>query len=69
MEKIVYIGGMHCEHCAAAVKGALEAFGLQADVSLEEGRALVSGKPIPDALIKAAVEKKGFTVLHIDPKA
>ena len=57
--------GMHCMHCSGAVKKALEAQGLTAEVSLEEKQALVEGDA-PDAAIIEAVTKKGFTVVSVE---
>lgn len=55
------IGGMSCEHCVRAVEGALKAVpGVQeAQVSLSEGRARVTGQADPAALI-AAVKEEGY---------
>lgn len=65
MKRIVKIEGMHCMHCSGAVKKALEALGLTAEVSLEEKQALVEGEAA-DAAIIEAVTKKGFTVVSVE---
>lgn len=65
MERIVKIEGMHCMHCAGAVKKALEALGLEADVRLEEKLAVVKGDAA-DADITDAVAKKGFSVVSVE---
>ena len=52
---------MHCPKCVARVKDALEAVDgvLKAEVSLEEGSAVVSGNADVQALV-SAVESIGF---------
>ena len=58
------IEGMTCGHCAMAVKQALAAVaGVQApvEVSVEQGEAVVSGSPDPQAL-KAAVVEEGYVL-------
>ena len=65
MKRIVKIEGMHCMHCSGAVKKALEALGLTAEVSLEEKLALVEGDA-SDAAVIEAVTKKGFTVVSVE---
>ncbi|HKJ71358.1 MAG TPA: cation transporter [Gammaproteobacteria bacterium] len=53
------VTGMTCGHCVNAVKEALEEVaGVErADVSLDDGRARVSGEADPQALIKAVAEE------------
>ena len=55
------VTGMHCPKCVARVKDALEAVDgvLKAEVSLEEGSAVVSGNADVQALV-SAVESIGF---------
>ena len=55
------VEGMHCPKCVARVKNALEAVDgvLKAEVSLEEGSAVVSGNADVQALV-SAVESIGF---------
>ncbi|MCI7505775.1 MAG: cation transporter [Coriobacteriaceae bacterium] len=55
------VEGMHCPKCVARVKDALEAVDgvLKAEVSLEEGSAVVSGSADVHALV-SAVESIGF---------
>lgn len=55
------VNGMTCNHCIMAVKKALlQVPGVEgAEVSLEQGEALVKGNPDPQALIRA-VEEEGY---------
>jgi len=55
------VSGMTCNHCVMAVKKALlQVPGVEgAEVSLEQGEALVKGNPDPQALIQA-VEEEGY---------
>ena len=57
----IRVEGMHCPKCVARVKDALEAVDgvLKAEVSLEEGSAVVSGNADVQALV-FAVESIGF---------
>ena len=66
MEKTIKIEGMMCPHCEARVKKALEAIEgvASANVSHERGDAVVAlSSPVDDAVLKAAVEDAGYTVL------
>ena len=57
------VEGMHCEHCVANTKKALEAVpGVRnVEVSLEEGKAtLEAGMVATDEKLVAAVEGAGF---------
>ena len=56
----VFVDGMKCVHCAARVKKALEAIGLNAEIDLENKCANVSGQA-DEAAIKKAVEDAGYT--------
>lgn len=60
-EMKIQVEGMHCPKCVARVKDALEAVDgvLKAEVSLEEGSAVVSGNVDVQALV-SAVESIGF---------
>lgn len=53
------VTGMTCGHCVSAVKEALEEVdGVErADVSLDEGRAHITGEADPQALIQAVAEE------------
>jgi copper chaperone len=56
------IEGMTCDHCVKAVREALSTVpGVDrvAEVNLERGEALVSGKPPTEALL-AAVREEGY---------
>ncbi|MDO5141996.1 MAG: heavy metal translocating P-type ATPase [Eubacteriales bacterium] len=68
MSKVVKIEGMMCEHCAAHVKQALEAFpGVTAVVDLKDGKATVSGDTLPaDAELSAAVEQAGYKAVGVE---
>lgn len=65
MKKIeLKVEGMHCNHCVARVKAALEALpGVRnVDVSLEEGKAtLEAGMVAGVEKLVAAVKEAGFT--------
>jgi copper chaperone CopZ len=58
------IEGMHCSHCADAVKRALhEVAGVQtASANADTGRAEVSGESIEPEHLKEAVESLGYDV-------
>lgn len=65
--KTVEIKGMHCQHCVAAVKGALEKLGLQkVEVSLEKNNAVIEDDNIDTAAVKTAIEDMGFDVVGIE---
>lgn len=67
--KTIYITGMMCGHCEAAVKKALEQLPQvqNAQVSHESGTAVVTlSEPVENAVLKKAVEEKDYTVTKID---
>lgn len=64
--KTVEIKGMHCQHCVAAVKGALEKLGLQkVEVNLEQNNAIIGDDKVDVTAIKTAIEDLGFDVVGI----
>ena len=68
MKKTVKIEGMMCPHCEANVKNALEALGnvTSAEVSHKAGTAVLSlSGDVDNAVIKKAVEDKGYKVVRI----
>jgi len=68
MEKTIKVEGMMCQHCVAHVKKALEgaAAGCDVTVDLDAGKAVVSGKTLPeDAVLTAAVTEAGYKVVDI----
>ena len=68
MKKTISIEGMMCTHCEATVKKALEALPevTEAAVSHTAGTAVVTlSAPVDDAVLKAAVEAKDYTVTGI----
>ena len=68
MKKTISIEGMMCGHCEATVKKALEALPevTGAEVSHTAGTAVVTlSAPVDDAVLKAAVEAKDYTVTGI----
>ena len=68
MKKTVKIEGMMCPHCEANVKKTLEALGnvASAEVSHKAGTAVLSlSGDVDDAVIKKAVEDKGYKVVSI----
>ncbi len=69
MKKTVYIEGMMCMHCVAHAKKALEALEevSQAEVSLEEGLALVTLQaPLADQVLMDAITEAGYTPLRVE---
>ncbi|MDE5898769.1 MAG: heavy-metal-associated domain-containing protein [Treponemataceae bacterium] len=60
---------MSCAHCQESVARSLEELdGVVADVSLNEGRALVSMETeLGDAELSDAVVRAGFSVVRIEP--
>lgn len=62
MEKLLKVEGMHCEHCSARVKKALEALGAKCDIDLKNGEVRVSGESLDDKTLKDTVETLGFIV-------
>lgn len=65
MEITIKIEGMQCGHCSSRVKAALEKVAgvASADVSHETGVAVITGKSLDAAALKAAVENQGFSVV------
>lgn len=66
-EKTMKITGMHCQHCVANVARALDQIdGVRADVSLEEGKAVVAyDRQVTEEILRDAVEKIGYKVTDI----
>lgn len=65
MKMTVKIQGMMCGHCVRAVKNAIEALGVKAEVSLENKEAVIEAPAIDEAAVRAAVEEEGYTVTEI----
>ncbi len=63
-KKTVTIKGMMCAHCVSHVEKALTALGVQADVDLATGTAVVTGDVSDDALRKAITDA-GYEVVDI----
>ena len=63
-KKTVTIKGMMCTHCVSHVEKALTALGVQADVDLATGTAVVTGNVSDDALRKAVTDA-GYEVVDI----
>lgn len=61
----VNIGGMSCQHCVGSVKNKLASLpGVTGvEVTLDPGRAIVTGQGISEAAVKSAIEEIGFDVL------
>lgn len=59
------IDGMMCPKCAARVKKALEALGVQAEIDLENKCAQITGEVSADA-VREAVEKAGYTFVSAE---
>lgn len=71
MKKIISVEGMSCEHCAAAVKNALEELdGVKsAKVELKKKSATVKlSENIADDVLSAAVTNAGFTPVSVIEK-
>ena len=64
MKKTITIKGMMCAHCVSHVEKALTALGVQADVDLASGTAVVTGDASDEAL-KKAVTDAGYEVVEI----
>ena len=62
MEKIINVEGMHCEHCSARVKKAIEALGAKCDIDLSKGEVKVAGENLDDKVLKDTIENLGFIV-------
>ena len=56
MKKTITIKGMMCAHCVSHVEKALTALGVQADVDLASGTAVVTGNASDEALKKAVTD-------------
>lgn len=65
MEITMKIEGMQCGHCSSRVKAALEKLEgvASAEVSHENGTAVVTGDALDAAAFKTAVEDQGFDVV------
>jgi len=62
------LDGLHCQHCVAATKRALEAVDgvASAKVTLSPQAAEVAlSRPVPDEALRAAVEDAGFRVTAV----
>lgn len=71
MKKIISVDGMSCEHCASAVKTALESLdGVKAaKVDLKKKSATVKlNDNVADDVLKAAVTEAGFTPISVIEK-
>ena len=64
MKKTITIKGMMCAHCVSHVEKALTTLGVQADVDLASGTAVVTGNASDEAL-KKAVTDAGYEVVEI----
>ena len=65
--KVFTVEGMHCEKCSGRVMEAVNDIpGVAAVVDLKKGIATVSyEQEVPDELIKARIERHGYTVTGI----
>jgi len=70
MTRIIWIEGMSCNHCAAAVTKELQAVDgvLSATVDLEKKTATVEvdDPALADAALREAVEEAGYEVIRIE---
>ena len=60
-KKTVTVKGMMCAHCVSHVEKALTALGVQADVDLATGTAVVTG----DVALRKAITDAGYEVVDI----
>ena len=65
MNKTVKIDGMMCMHCVKHVSDALRDLGADADVSLEEGTAILKNTSLSDDRIRQAISDAGYEVVEI----
>lgn len=65
MNKTVKIDGMMCMHCVKHVSDALKDLGADAEVSLEEGTAILKNTSLSDDQIKEAITNAGYEVTEI----
>ncbi len=65
MNKTVKIDGMMCMHCVKHVSDALKDLGADAEVSLEEGTAVLKATSLSDDQIKEAISNAGYEVTEI----
>ena len=65
--KVFQVEGMHCEKCSNRVMEVVNDIpGLSGKVDLKKGTLTVSyGQEVPDDLIKARIERAGYTVTGI----
>ena len=63
-KKTITIKGMMCAHCVAHVEKALTALGVQAEVDLTSGTAVVTGE-VSDEALRKAVTDAGYEVVEI----
>lgn len=66
MEKIINIKGMSCEHCKKAVEETLASLGLDVQVKLIEGKAIIKGDDIDDKKVIDAITEEGYEVTSIE---
>ena len=64
MKTIINVNGMMCMHCVKHVKDALEKLGVSAEVSLENGTAIVTGD-VKEEVLVAAIIDAGYDVTGI----
>ena len=65
--KVFVVDGMHCEKCAGRVTAAVNDIpGVAGAVNLKKGLVTVSyERDVPDAQLRAAIERVGYTVKEI----
>ena len=69
-QKVFLIGGMHCEHCKNRVEEVVNDMpGIAGKVDLKKGELVVSyAEDVDDMVIKARIERAGYTVTEIKDK-
>ncbi|MBQ4046181.1 MAG: heavy metal translocating P-type ATPase, partial [Lachnospiraceae bacterium] len=71
VRKTILVGGMMCDHCERAIKGALEAIPGVASASAdhESGKAVAElTEDVPEELFRKAVESEDYEYLGIEPE-
>ena len=58
------VPGVHCDHCRAAIEGEVTPLAgvAQVAVDLQAKTVTVTGEPLDDAAIRAAIDEAGYDV-------
>lgn len=68
MKKVLFVSGMHCDHCKNRVEAAIDTItGAKATVNLKKNFVdVVSEVEISDDVLKEAITQAGYTVTKIE---